>query len=134
MLPQQNAPVLMIAEANLFELLHLVFQTVDSVHQTPAATERDFTVRLTVPLQRITSLMLAFGHTIIIHLHNCSESIQTFHVFLRVVNPGLTKAMSSFYKLNQRCRVHTQKEENTLVFSEDPFVAPIVSVLWLVAS
>lgn len=29
----------MIAEANLFELLHLVFQTVDSVHQTPAATK-----------------------------------------------------------------------------------------------
>lgn len=115
-LPQQNASVLMIAEANLFELLHLVFQTVDSVHQTPAATERGFTVRLTVQLQRITSLslhrcMLAFGHTIIFHLRNCSQSIQTFHVFLRGVNPGLTMAMSSFYKLNQRCRVHTQKEE-----------------------
>lgn len=137
-LPQQNASVLMTAEANLFELLHLVFQTVDSVHQTPAATERAFTVRLNVQLQRTTWLslhrcMLAFGHTIIFHLHNCSQSIQTFHVFLWVVNPGLTMAMSSLYKLNQRCRVHTLKEENTLVFTEDPFVALIVPVLWLVA-
>lgn len=57
--------------------------------------------------------MLAFGHTIIFHLRNCSQSIQTFHVFLRVVNLGLTMAMSPVYKLNQRCRVHTQKEENT---------------------
>lgn len=105
----------MAAEANLLELLHLVFQTVDSVHQTPAAAERDFTVRLTGQLQGITSLslhrcMLAFGHTIIFHLRNCSQSIQTFHVFLRVVNPGLTMAMSSFYKLSQRCRVHTLKK------------------------
>lgn len=138
MLLQHNASVFMIAEANLFELLHLVFQTVDSVHQTPTTTERDFIVRVTVQLQGITSLslhrcMLAFDHTIIFHLRNCSQSIQTFHVFLRVVHPGFTKAMSSIYKLNQRCRVHTQKEENTLVFSEDPFVALVVSVVRLVA-